>query len=210
MNPFNLLGLRQIFVISVVASLCASIALISMGFLEIVGDQTVKRAEEKGTIITHLFISLLIFCACNIFILVHVIYITQYVLRGFRYHWHLSCHYFTYIVWEIISVCCIFGKYDYLEHPMTLHILTGVLFVLLFFFNCWAVQLFERLEDSIKAGEEVRKFGTRVGRRPRRESCVRISLREENVDTGASTSGVQNVPNITSSTVSSPTKKDKN
>jgi hypothetical protein len=79
--------------------------------------------------------------------------------------------------------------------------------VLLFFFNCWAVQLFERLEDSIKAGEEVRKFGTRVGRRPRRESCVRISLREENVDTGASTSGVQNVPNITSSTVSSPTKK---
>lgn len=52
-----------------------------MGFLEIVGDQTVKRAEEKGTIITHLFISLLIFCACNIFILVHVIYITQYVLR---------------------------------------------------------------------------------------------------------------------------------
>jgi hypothetical protein len=90
------LNLRQIFVISTILSVVivsalstssnfeclqlVSLVLISMGFVEIAMDQY-YTAAKGNTIATHLFISLFIFCACNILILLHVIYITQYVLK---------------------------------------------------------------------------------------------------------------------------------
>jgi hypothetical protein len=55
-----------------------------MGICEIILDQNKAGTEgdpSENIIVTHLFISLLMFCGCNIFILIHVIYITQYVLR---------------------------------------------------------------------------------------------------------------------------------
>jgi hypothetical protein len=180
------INLRQIFVISTILSVLVSLVLISMGFVEIAMDQY-YTAAKGNTIATHLFISLFIFCACNILILLHVVYITQYVLKGFRYHWHLSCHYFTYIIWEIISVCCVFSKHNYLQYPMALHILTAILFVLLFFFNYWAVQLFERLEEKFREAEEIRKL-TSKGHYRHRAHCFTISLLPEDINNEAGTS----------------------
>lgn len=109
-----------------------------------------------------------------------------------------------------------FGKFEYLQYPMALHILTATLFgndaiswlrhvvfrfaVCLFFFNCWAVQLFEILEDKCRAEEEVRNLMRKGVYGQRKIPCVRINLRPEGVNTGASTSGNVGSPSVASTT----------
>lgn len=60
---------------------------------------------------------------------------------------------------------------------------------MLFFFNCWAVKLFERIEDQIREEADQKARSGKVGRGPRYKShCVTISLRPSGVNKGATTS----------------------
>ncbi|KYB27890.1 hypothetical protein TcasGA2_TC032778 [Tribolium castaneum] len=122
--------LRFMFIVSTIASVVTNIGVIGFEIYEIVLDQNEEKKKHgsKGIVITHLFVSLSMQFCCNAVILIHIFYIAYYVLRNTRYNWELSCHYFTYIVLEIVSVVCVIGKYDYLHYPLALHILTGVLF----------------------------------------------------------------------------------
>jgi hypothetical protein len=75
-----------------------------------------------------------------------------------------------------------------------------VILICLFFFNCWAVQLFEILEDKCRAEEEVRNLMRKGVYGQRKIPCVRINLRPEGVNTGASTSGNVGSPSVASTT----------
>ncbi|XP_044254161.1 uncharacterized protein LOC123004792 isoform X1 [Tribolium madens] len=181
--------LRFMFIVSTIASVITNVAVIAFEIYEIVLDQKVqqKKQHEEGQsiVVTHLFISLSMQFCCNAIILIHIFYIAYYVLRSTRYNWQLSCHYFTYIVLEIVSVVCVIGKYSYLKYPLALHLLTGVLFVMLFFFNCWAVELFENLEYKIREQKEAKKLIVKQGGKVQKTPCVRIPLHGGNVNTGA-------------------------
>ncbi|XP_044254163.1 uncharacterized protein LOC123004792 isoform X2 [Tribolium madens] len=151
--------LRFMFIVSTIASVITNVAVIAFEIYEIVLDQKVQQKKQHEE--------------------------AYYVLRSTRYNWQLSCHYFTYIVLEIVSVVCVIGKYSYLKYPLALHLLTGVLFVMLFFFNCWAVELFENLEYKIREQKEAKKLIVKQGGKVQKTPCVRIPLHGGNVNTGA-------------------------
>ncbi|XP_063923394.1 uncharacterized protein LOC135137625 [Zophobas morio] len=180
--------LRGVFIVFVVLSLGTSALVITLSLYEMYLDQQAHSDEGKTVVVTHLFISLIMGASCNTLIVGHVVYITYYVLKGYRYKWFISLHYFCYVLLEIISVVCTMGKFDYLTYPLLLHSMTGVLAVFLFFFNYFSVQIHQDLEDLIKENKEKeRNLKAYVRARKGKEPCVRISLKSgDDIEAGTS------------------------